>query len=72
MVAKLIFYHSKKLGRETMNFCPLVKWGCLECPFSDTCKGEEKEKAIAFNLRENRNGEYSLHRIKNRSGKSNR
>ena len=63
MGAKMIFYKSPKTGVETFDFCPLVKYGCDWCPFNNTCIGEEKEKAVAFQLTRIDDNKYSFHRI---------
>lgn len=63
MAPKLIFLYSEKMGRETFDFCPLVKWGCDKCPFREIgCDGEADEN-IAFNLVSD-GIRYILHPIK--------
>lgn len=44
MPAKLIFLENND-GDEIATFCPLVKWGCRECPFGTKhgCDGEYGE-----------------------------
>ena len=64
MAARMIFYKHPDNGVETMQFCPVVKIGCRECFFNRVCKGEQKEKAIAFKLRFYKDRSFTLKRIK--------